>query len=152
MIALATAAQDSTTMIGRELKHTLRYPLMLVASILVPVVLLLLFVYILGGPIGNGLGEAARGACRARKLRRPHWSSVAARTVTSPGRVTGHSDVQCPKGMDGLTSPTCAISADRLLSGGARILADETVEPLPTHDLAAIRDRLGLGRAEAQAR
>ena len=62
MIALATAAQDSTTMIGRELKHTLRYPLMLVASILVPVVLLLLFVYILGGPIGNGLGEAARGA------------------------------------------------------------------------------------------
>ena len=62
MIALATAAQDSTTMIGRELKHTLRYPLMLVASILVPVVFLLLFVYILGGPIGNGLGEVARGA------------------------------------------------------------------------------------------
>jgi len=62
MIALATAAQDSTTMIGRELKHTLRYPLMLVASILVPVVFLLLFVYILGGPIGNGLGEAGRGA------------------------------------------------------------------------------------------
>lgn len=62
MIALATAAQDSTTMIGRELKHTLRYPLMLVASILVPVVFLLLFDYILGGPIGNGLGEAARGA------------------------------------------------------------------------------------------
>jgi len=62
MIALATAVQDSTTMIGRELKHTVRFPLMLVASILVPVVLLLLFVYILGGPIGNGLGEAARGA------------------------------------------------------------------------------------------
>lgn len=62
MIALATAAQDSTTMIGRELKHTLRYPLMLVASILVPVVFLLLFDYILGGPIGNGLGEAAHGA------------------------------------------------------------------------------------------
>ncbi len=62
MIALATAAQDSTTMIGRELKHTLRYPLMLVASILVPVVFLLLFDYILGGPIGNGPGEAARGA------------------------------------------------------------------------------------------
>ena len=61
MIALATAVQDSTTMIGRELKHTVRFPLMLVASILVPVVLLL-FVYILGGPIGNGLGEAARGA------------------------------------------------------------------------------------------
>jgi ABC-2 type transport system permease protein len=62
MTALVTATQDSTTMIARELKHTLRYPLMLVATILVPVVMLLLFVYILGGPIGDGLGAAARGA------------------------------------------------------------------------------------------
>jgi ABC-2 type transport system permease protein len=59
---LALAAQDSTTMIGRELKHTLRFPLMLVAVILVPVVFLLLFLYILGGPIGAGLGAAGRGA------------------------------------------------------------------------------------------
>jgi ABC-2 type transport system permease protein len=49
-------------MIGRELKHTLRFPLMLVALILIPVVFLLLFVYILGGSIGAGLGDAARGA------------------------------------------------------------------------------------------
>jgi ABC-2 type transport system permease protein len=54
---LAAAAQDSTTMIGRELKHTLRFPMMLIALILVPVVFLLLFVYILGGPIGHGLGD-----------------------------------------------------------------------------------------------
>jgi hypothetical protein len=32
----------------------------------------------------------------------------------------------------------------------ARVLVDEAVEPLPTHDHAAICDRLGLGRAEAQ--
>jgi ABC-2 type transport system permease protein len=56
MTTLTVAAQDSTTMLGRELKHTIRYPLMLVGSILVPVVFLLLFVYILGGPIGAGLG------------------------------------------------------------------------------------------------
>jgi ABC-2 type transport system permease protein len=59
---LTIATQDSTTMLWRELKHTLRYPLLLVGTILVPVVLLLLFVYILGGPIGAGLGDAARGA------------------------------------------------------------------------------------------
>jgi ABC-2 type transport system permease protein len=59
---LTIAPQDSTTMIGRELKHTLRFPLMLVALILIPVVFLLLFVYILGGSIGAGLGDAARGA------------------------------------------------------------------------------------------
>jgi ABC-2 type transport system permease protein len=62
MTTLTTAAQDSTTMIGRELKHTLRFPLLLIGSILGPAVFLLLFVYILGGPIGGGLGAAARGA------------------------------------------------------------------------------------------
>ena len=49
-------------MLGREWKHTVRFPLLMVSTILVPVVMLLLFVYILGGPIGQGLGDAARGA------------------------------------------------------------------------------------------
>jgi len=56
------AAQDAITMLGRELKHTIRYPLLLVGAILVPIVFLLLFVYILGGSIGGGLGASARGA------------------------------------------------------------------------------------------
>jgi len=60
--SLITGAQDSTTMVGRELKHARRFPLLLIGSILVPVVLLLLFVYVLGGPIGRGLGGVARGA------------------------------------------------------------------------------------------
>ncbi len=59
---LTVAAQDASTMLWRELKHTLRYPLILISSILTPVVMLLLFVYVLGGPIGAGLGGAARGA------------------------------------------------------------------------------------------
>ena len=62
MTTLTIPARDSATMLGREFKHTVRFPLLLVGSILVPVVLLLLFVYILGGPIGHGLGDAARGA------------------------------------------------------------------------------------------
>lgn len=62
MTTLTIAIQDATTMIGRELKHTLRFPLLLVSTILVPVVMLLLFDYILGGPIGHGLGDAAHGA------------------------------------------------------------------------------------------
>ena len=37
MTTLTIATQDSTTMLGRELKHTLRFPLLLVGSILVPV-------------------------------------------------------------------------------------------------------------------
>ena len=62
MTTLTIAAQDATTMLGRELKHALRFPLLLIGSILAPVVFLLLFVYILGGPIGDGLGAAGRGA------------------------------------------------------------------------------------------
>ena len=62
MTKLTNAAQDSTTMIGRELKHTLRFPLLLVGTIVVPVVMLLLFDYILGGTIGRGLGIAAHRA------------------------------------------------------------------------------------------
>jgi ABC-2 type transport system permease protein len=62
MTTLTLAIRDATTMIGRELKHTQRFPLLLVGTIMVPVVMLLLFDYILGGPIGNGLGSAAHGA------------------------------------------------------------------------------------------
>jgi ABC-2 type transport system permease protein len=62
MTTLTIALQDATTMLGRELKHTMRFPLLLVSTILVPVVMLLLFDYILGGTIGHGLGAAAHGA------------------------------------------------------------------------------------------
>src|SRR5260370_33846290 len=62
MTTLTIALQDATTMLGRELKHPLRFPLLIVSTILVPIVLLLLFDYILGGTIGQGLGAAAHGA------------------------------------------------------------------------------------------
>src|SRR6266568_1868963 len=63
MSALTLAVQDSATMLGREIKHSIRLlRLLIVSAVLVPVVMLLLFDYILGGTIGHGLGDAARGA------------------------------------------------------------------------------------------
>src|ERR1700730_7588111 len=63
MSPLTIAAQDSVTMLWREIKHSIRLlRLLIVSAILVPVVMLLLFDYILGGTIGHGLGGAARGA------------------------------------------------------------------------------------------
>jgi len=63
MNALTIATQDSLTMLGREIRHSIRLARLLVVSvILVPVVMLLLFDYILGGTIRDGLGSAARGA------------------------------------------------------------------------------------------
>jgi len=63
MSAMTLVAQDSATMLGREIKHSVRLlRLLVVSSILVPIVMLLLFDYILGGTIGRGLGAAAHGA------------------------------------------------------------------------------------------
>jgi len=63
MSALTFAAQDSATMLVREIKHSIRLlRLLIVSAVVVPVVMLLLFDYILGGTIGHGLGDAAHGA------------------------------------------------------------------------------------------
>jgi ABC-2 type transport system permease protein len=63
LTTLTVAVEDSGTMLWREIKHSIRLlRLLIVSSILVPVALLLLFDYILGGTLGRGLGDAARGA------------------------------------------------------------------------------------------
>jgi ABC-2 type transport system permease protein len=56
MSTLALAVRDSSTMIHRQLKRLLRYPSMTVQLIITPVIILLLFVYVLGGALGGGLG------------------------------------------------------------------------------------------------
>ncbi|GAA2631528.1 ABC transporter permease [Paractinoplanes durhamensis] len=48
--------RDSATMLRRNLKRMQRYPSMTATLILMPVVFLLLFVYVLGGTLGAGLG------------------------------------------------------------------------------------------------
>lgn len=57
MNTLALAARDSRTMVGRQLKRLIRYPSMTVQLIITPVIILLLFVYVLGGTLGTGLGH-----------------------------------------------------------------------------------------------
>jgi ABC-2 type transport system permease protein len=54
MTALSYTLTDSVTMLGRNLKHAIRYPVFLY-MIGVPVVVLLLFVYAFGGTLGAGL-------------------------------------------------------------------------------------------------
>jgi ABC-2 type transport system permease protein len=50
---------ESVTMTGRELRHSLTYPALLFSALSVPIVMMLLFVYVLGNPLESGLGEAA---------------------------------------------------------------------------------------------
>jgi ABC-2 type transport system permease protein len=55
------AIRDSATMTRRQLKRLLRYPSMTVQLIVTPVILLILFVYVFGGTLGDGLGGGSGG-------------------------------------------------------------------------------------------
>ncbi|GAA5200635.1 ABC transporter permease [Rugosimonospora acidiphila] len=61
MTTMSLAVRDSSTMLRRNLKRMLRYPSMTLMMIGMPVLFLLLFVYIFGGTLGNGLGGAQAG-------------------------------------------------------------------------------------------
>ncbi|MGH4035946.1 ABC transporter permease [Actinomycetota bacterium Odt1-20B] len=59
--AVTHAFVDSATMLRRQLRHMLRYPTLILTAAGVPVVFLLLFVYVLGGILGAGLGGPSGG-------------------------------------------------------------------------------------------
>lgn len=59
MSSPAYALRDSATMLRRDIRHSLRYPLLAIGGILVPVFLLLLFVGVFGNTLRAGLGAAA---------------------------------------------------------------------------------------------
>jgi len=61
MSTLTYAVSDSSVMLRRQLLHMRRYPVLTFMLLGVPVVLLLLFVYVFGGTLGNGLGGATGG-------------------------------------------------------------------------------------------
>ena len=55
------ALQDSATMLRRNLRRTLRYPVAAASTVGIPLVFLLLFVYVLGDTLGVGLAGASGG-------------------------------------------------------------------------------------------
>ena len=58
MSAVSLAARDSATMLRRDVKHSLRYPVMSLSGISVPVLFLLLFAGVFGSALHAGLGSA----------------------------------------------------------------------------------------------
>jgi ABC-2 type transport system permease protein len=61
MTTLAHMAADSVTMTRRQLLHLRRYPSLTLMVIGLPIVFLLLFVYVFGGTLGDGLGPGGGG-------------------------------------------------------------------------------------------
>ncbi|RKN43899.1 ABC transporter permease [Streptomyces hoynatensis] len=56
MSTLTYAVHDSMTMLRRNLKHAIRYPAVGFGSAMMPILMLLLFVYAFGDSIGAGIG------------------------------------------------------------------------------------------------
>jgi ABC-2 type transport system permease protein len=63
MSTLSFAVRDSATMLRRDVRHALRFPMMTISGMAVPIVFLLLFVGVFGNSLRAGLGGAtpARG-------------------------------------------------------------------------------------------
>ena len=61
MSNLSFVLRDSTTMLRRDVRHSLRYLPMTLSGIGTPTIMLVLFNYIFGGAIGAGLGGVAHG-------------------------------------------------------------------------------------------
>src|SRR5690606_2971958 len=61
MSTMGYALHDTATMLHRRLKHMARYPSLTLMVIGIPVVFLLLFVYVFGGTLGDGLGGPTGG-------------------------------------------------------------------------------------------
>lgn len=61
MTAGTYAVRDTVTMLRRNLRRMIRYPIVAVSVGAVPVILLLLFVYVLGDTLGAGLAGSSAG-------------------------------------------------------------------------------------------
>ena len=59
MSTFSYAVRDSATMLRRDFRHSLRYPMMTITSVALPIFYLLLFVGVFGNTLRAGLGAAA---------------------------------------------------------------------------------------------
>ncbi|MDQ0846965.1 ABC transporter permease [Streptomyces sp. V1I6] len=62
MATMSYAARDSRTMLRRNLKKALRYPSLTVTVVAMPLVMLLLFNYVFGSALGNGISGLPTGS------------------------------------------------------------------------------------------
>ena len=64
MSTLTYTVRDSATMLRRDVRHALRFPMMTISGLAVPIFLLLLFVGVFGNPPRDGLGVGTPAAGR----------------------------------------------------------------------------------------
>jgi ABC-2 type transport system permease protein len=114
MTTLSYTVSDSATMLRRDLRHQLRYPSITVMLVGMPVVFLLLFVYILGGTLGAGLGDPSGGRSAYIQYVVPGILLIAMVSVTTGTAISVATDMT-----EGIIARfrTMAISRIAVLSG-----------------------------------
>jgi len=61
MSTVSYALSDSATMLRRDVRHSLRNPMMTLSGLLTPIFMMALFVYVFGGAMRVGLGGVSHG-------------------------------------------------------------------------------------------
>ena len=107
---------DAITMLHRNLLHMIRYPGLSVFTILAPVVILLLFVFVLGGTLGAGLPGVDSEGGRAAYLA---YVMPGILIITIAGTAGGTSTTVSMDMKEGITARfrTMAISRAAVLAG-----------------------------------
>lgn len=107
---------DATTMLRRNLLHIVRYPGLSMFTILGPVVILLLLVFVFGGTLGAGLPGVAAGAGREAYLA---YVMPGILLITIAGTAGGVSITVAMDMTEGITARfrTMAISRGAVLAG-----------------------------------
>jgi len=83
------ALSDSATMLRRNLRHMIRYPSMTLLLVGMPVIFLLLFVYVLGGTLGAGLGAPLPGGAIGGRAEYVNYVAPAIILMTVAAAVQG---------------------------------------------------------------
>jgi ABC-2 type transport system permease protein len=114
MSTISYTMRDSATMLRRQLLHQVRYPSLTFFVVGIPVVFLLLFVYVLGGTLGAGLGGLSAG--RAEYLR---YVVPAILMITAAGAAQGTAISVAMDMTEGIVARfrTMAISRAAVLTG-----------------------------------
>ncbi len=89
MTTLSLALTDSATMLRRYLRHMLRYPSLTLQLAGMPVAFLLLFVYVFGGTLGNGLDGASTGGAAGGRAEYANYVTPGIILMTVAAAATG---------------------------------------------------------------
>lgn len=117
-MTMSYTVRDTTTMLRRNIRHMQRYPSLTIMLLAQPLLFLMLFVYVFGGTLGDGLGGAAIAGLGGR-AEYVGYVTPAILMITVAGCALGTSMSVAMDMTEGIMARfrTMAISRSSMLSG-----------------------------------